>query len=267
MKKRNKVKPGEVRITPIDNRLLDMPPYLNTVDTQPLWVRMLSKEKGSLRRCAGVNDFLQTGLTIPCWTNFTFRPHGDNTWETRGDEFGYQNPHDLPINAVQGFPFYSTGECPVTKIREEPMNEAQYIKLVNPWRIETAPGWSTLFLPMLWEPNNKWETLPAIVHTDFYHLANVVVNAKTSEAFTIKWGTPLAHLIPFKRTPELTKLIMEDESQFKYVASRGFGAGSIFPKGASSAAPYRRERLAIDRDMEQEKSSKLIDRILNRFGG
>ena len=90
MKKQEKLKPGQIRITPSDNRLLEMPPYKNSVENHRPWFKILHKGEGSLRRCAGINDFFNIGVTLPSWTNFKFRPDGNGDWETRGDEFGHE---------------------------------------------------------------------------------------------------------------------------------------------------------------------------------
>ena len=262
---KNKLKPGEVRITPVDNRLNEMPPFINSVETQPAWFKKIHKNPGSLRRCAGINDFLNIGLTIPSWTNFDFRPGQDGNWETRGTNFGFQK-EGIDISAIEGFPFAATEECPITAVRSKELSEAQYPKLVNPWRFETAPGWSVLILPVMWEPDKYYDVLPAVVHTDFYHTANIVLNIKTDSPFSIRWGTPLAHLVPFERKTNVDKLFISDESNFKYVASVGFGTGHIMPFDGT-AAPYRRQRIVVDKKLENEKPANIYRRILSAIKG
>ena len=117
-------------------------------------------------------------------------------------------------------------------------------------------------LPILWEPNNNYDVLPAVVHTDFYHTANIVLNIKGDSPFSIKWGTPLAQLIPFERKTNIDKLFVADETNFKYVASVGFGTGHITPF-EGTAAPYRRERIKVDKKLEDE----LLDKkgFISRF--
>ena len=254
MKNRD-LKPGQIRITPSDNRLNEMAPYINGTDTTPTWFKAMHKSIGSIRRCAGVTDYLSTGITLPAWTHFNFRPGDNGHWETRASDFGTV-PGMTKISSIEGFDFSSTGECPITGLRTSPMEKAQYPKLVNPWRIETAPGWSALFLPVLWEPSEFYDVLPAIVHTDFYHTANVVLNIKTDKPFSIKWGTPLVHVVPFERKHNVSEILVRDESNFKYVASTGFGMGHVQPAD-STAAPYRRERLATDRLLEGKKTGIL----------
>jgi len=257
MKKLPKVKPGVIRFTPIDNRLMESPPTVNLASQPPQWFRQIGKHQGSVRKCAGTIDFLSAGATIPAWTNFRFRPGDDGNWETGGDDF---NP-SAGISTISGFPYESTGECPMTGVRK--MEKAQYPKIVNPWRMETAPGWSTLILPVYWEPNENYTVVPAIVHTDFYHLANVVLNITTNHPFGIKHGTPLVHLVPFQRNKDFEKIDFNDESYFKYVATTGFGMGHVAPFDGT-AAPYRRERIRVDNALEEDANKSTFSKIFKR---
>ena len=245
MKRLPPVKPGQIRITPEDNRLMEMPPYLNTQLTMPSWFKRITKKEASLRTCAGVNDFLTTGMTMPLWSNIYFRPNTEhNFWESRVENM---NP-PLQNLVVEGFPHASTGTCPATGVRK--LEGMQYPKIVTPWRIETAPGWSCLVLPISWEPNPDYDVLPALIHTDFYHVANIVLNIKTNTDFMIKYGTPMLQLIPFERSKSLESIEFADEEHYKYVASKGLGSGFIMPS-LGSAGPYRREKHRVDRELAE----------------
>jgi len=258
MKKLSKVKPGEIRFTPIDNRLLEMPPTVNSSANPPSWFRRIAKKNGSIRACAGTIDFLSAGILIPSWTNFYFRLDASGgDWEIACDEMS----PPAGVGIVNAFGYESTGSCPMTSVRE--IETGSYPKLVNPWRMETAPGWSVLILPIYWEPNPNYDIIPSIVHTDFYHTANVVLNIKTDKEFSVKYGTPLVQVVPFKRSGDFEKIIFRDESYFKYVATRGFGMGHVSPRSHTSA-PYRREKISVDLKIQEEENEKnFIKKIFN----
>ena len=246
-----KVKPGHVRITPEDNRLMTMPPYLNGPTTMPKWYKSLSKTRG-MKKCAAINDYLSLGITIPLWSNLYFRPNEeDNQWESRIENMS----PPLRNIGVSGFNYEDSGQCPIHDVRK--IEKAQIPKIISPWRIETAPGWSCLFLPVLWEPSTNYDVLPSIVHTDFYHTTNLVLNIKANTDFMIPYGTPMYHIIPFKRTSDFDVIDFEDESYFKYVENSGFGSGFIMPS-TGTAGPYRRTKHKIDLGLENKKSKWLI---------
>ena len=255
MGKKNKVKPGEIRFTPTDNRLMESAPFANNLTNMPSWFRAVGKEGRALRRCAGTIDLLAAGVTLPMWTNYRFRPDNNGAWETGSDDLypsAVTGGMPTSIGQATGFNYDSTGECPMTSVRK--IETGQYPKLINPWRIETAPGWSTLMIPCYWEPSEDYTVVPAIVHTDFYHSMNVVLNLTGDRAFMLKYGTPVAQLIPFKRDSDFTKVLFNDESDFKYYASTGFGTGFISPK--DTAANYRREKIRTDARLEQDSKHK-----------
>lgn len=245
------IKPGQIRIIPTDNRLMEMPPYANTHMSLPRWFKGIPKDaQGSIRGCAGVTEYLKIGITVPAWTNMHFRPNAElRVWESRLDEF---NPPG-EISRVEGFPYTSTGECPITKIRK--LDEGyQYPKIVTPFKFQTAKGWSTMIMPLILEPNSNYSVVPGIVNTDYYHTINCVINITGNSEFKIQYGTPLFHLIPFKRSGDIEEIIFEDEKEYKYYVSGGFGNGYVIPSGVSKSGAYRSARKEIDNIVKIEET-------------
>lgn len=73
------------------------------------------------------------------------------------------------------------------------------VKIHHPWWIKTLPGYSCLFLPLLyWD--QPFQAVPGILDTDLCHM-DVPINltCKKEETFVIKMGTPLVQIVPFKR--------------------------------------------------------------------
>ena len=210
------VKPGQVFITPCIDLLLDpsvMP--LDNYKNWPQWWKDMGAQEGSLRRCAGTSDYISLGFTVRSWAKMDFRPSADRSfWESKVD---ISHPHPFQI---QGFNYSQTGSCPVTEVRD--IKEANYIKIVSPWLYKTAPGWSCLFLPPLWEPNSNYTLLPSIVNTDYYHHANVVLNIVGKDSFSIMEGDPLQHVIPIPRSEGL-EYLWGDSRAFEFLDQKGFG--------------------------------------------
>jgi hypothetical protein len=84
---------------------------------------------------------------------------------------------------------------------------------------------------------------------------NIVLNIKTDSAFQIKFNTPIAQLIPFKRDSDFGEIIFEDESNFKYVSTRGFGLGHLAP-GTGTSVLYRAETTRVDVELKNNKKNK-----------
>lgn len=80
-----------------------------------------------------------------------------------------------------------------------------YRKLINPWKIKTPPGYSCLFLnPMNNTPQDFFEIVPGIVHTDQFELEvnfPIILNKEKygDMDLLLKKGLPYVQVIPYKR--------------------------------------------------------------------
>jgi len=210
-----KVKPGEVLIVPSDNRLIEYPPYLNAKGW-PKWFKEPEIAKaGSIVSCKGIQDYLSLGMTVPLWCDMEIFPIGpDLAGRTSDNAF-----------TIEHFSYDQTRECPITKDRELP--NAGFPKPVSPFLYKTAPGYSMLALPVAYEPDPRYQVLPAVIHTDYYHNLNVVLRVMTGESFIISAGTPIYHLIPFKRSDKLSSIQIGDEMMHHHGSHRGIARGNI----------------------------------------
>lgn len=229
------VKEGEVLVVPMDNRLMeDIKPYKSKGKNLPSWFKL--SPKSGVRKCAGIADYLETGFILPAWTDFSFTPLDNGTWDVRVG--------DLPFAVMpfgnEGFSKASVGKCPMTDIRK--MEEGQFPKLVNPYLFITHPGWSLMVTGMLHEPNENYDIVPGVVHTDYYHQLNIVFNLKGNEPFAIRYGEPLAHLVPLKRSGDIQDIKFANESDFKYAFHRGIGNGPSKFRTNESIRFYRKFR-------------------------
>lgn len=245
------VKEGQVLLSPVTDLLFDEPIMpINNTKSWPDWWREIEAKDGSLRRCAGVADYISQGFTITMWTDVNFRPSVNKMeWESRFDI-----SHDHPFQ-VQGFHYNQTGDCPVTKVRK--LEKANYIKMINPWVMKTAPGWSCLFLPVSWEPNENFTLLPSMVNTDYYHHANIVMNILTDKEFTIRQGTPLQHVIPIPRTKAL-EIMWASEQGYYHMDQKGFG-NSFMP--INMKGKYKKAQRAADSQKPEKKNQNIFCRF------
>lgn len=91
------------------------------------------------------------------------------------------------------------------------------LKFINPWIIQTPPGYSCLFISPAYRDDLPFYTLPAIVDTDKHPIpVNFPFFIKEGFEGILKQGTPIIQVIPFKRD--------EWESEF------GFDMGDSFIK-------------------------------------
>jgi hypothetical protein len=96
------------------------------------------------------------------------------------------------IKQVEGSPF-------IDKNKKLP-----FLKILNPWKIKTPPGYSCLFLPPMNNTDDRFSIIPGIVDTDSFDSEinfPIIINGDKYESLdtVIKKGTPYVQIIPFKR--------------------------------------------------------------------
>jgi hypothetical protein len=254
-------KPNELFAAPVSNRLWHPKLAVRASRTKtPDWFKDIPQGADTLKRCYGVADMMRTGYVVPLWATLDVRKpisKLDQRWDARfniiqSDLFKTESINEKDMEYYFGtkslmrnqFPVQQTGDkCPVAKRKPRP---SSYLKLVTPWVFRTAPGWSCLFLPTIWEPNDKYEVLGAVVHTDYYPNANVVINVLSDESFTIPEGTIMQHVIPFKRDAAIldTEVLRGDQTAHALLRDTGFGA--VFTTPEDTHGGYKKEQRRMD---------------------
>jgi hypothetical protein len=89
------------------------------------------------------------------------------------------------------------------------------MKFHNYWTIRTPKGWSCLFLPPVNRPNGVIEVLSGLVDTDSYRspVNFPFVATAPDGVYTLKKGTPLVQVIPFRRTDTALEASIRAESK------------------------------------------------------
>lgn len=105
---------------------------------------------------------------------------------------------------------------PTTQYQEYTVPEGYHktaFKFIQPWVIETPPGYSCLFMQPALRDDLPFEIIPAIVDTDKHPIkVNFPFFIKEHFEGTLEMGTPIMQIIPFKRE-EWTHEVVEDLSQ------------------------------------------------------
>jgi hypothetical protein len=138
---------------------------------------------GTMKKCVPVFDAITAGyiITLPA-----------DVFVTQKDGEPYYEWSNYGLIA-----FHNVDQAPTHPNRNE---HNLYPKFMNPWCIETSPGYSVLIVQPL-HRESKFTILPGVVDTDAYvDKINFpfVLNDKTFEGL-IPAGTPIAQIIPIKR--------------------------------------------------------------------
>jgi hypothetical protein len=138
----------------------------------------------TIKRCMPVFDAIINGYILYTYTDVWISQKDNMPW--------YEWPSFGPIE------FHPVEQAPNHPNRNG--HQASYPKWINPWAIQTPPGYSVLITqPMHRE--SVFTILPGIVDTDQYNAPvnfPFVLNNIEYEGL-IPAGTPMAQVIPFKR--------------------------------------------------------------------
>jgi hypothetical protein len=145
----------------------------------------LGKNTATIKRCMPVFDVITSGYIIYSYV--------DVYVSSKDNQPFYEWPSYDPI---QFHPIWQAPDLP-----NNTGHTVAYPKWINPWSITTPKGYSTLVVPPF-HRESIFTILPGVVDTDKY-ISPInfpfVLNDVNFTGF-IPAGTPIAQVIPFKRT-------------------------------------------------------------------
>ena len=147
----------------------------------------------TMKSCIPIRDTLVSGYTLLLPADLVIEVTDEGLqiqWKDKSENF--ISGHS--VNQVAGSPL------------EKMATVDNIMKINNPWRIYTKPGYSCHFLQPAYH-DLPFEILPGIVDTDGIHEVNFPLIWKTKEKHVIlKKGLPMVQIYPFKREPWTSKV-------------------------------------------------------------
>lgn len=200
----------------------NQPPFLKARKYANLRVR----QDTTIKSCPGIGDYLSQGYIIPMWADHIITATSD------GFEWDVACPPQIEMFRPE-----------VWDHLPRPEGVHSYVlKIAAPWYIRTPKGVSVMLLGPWYHRNPYWTVFPGVMDSDRCPMLNLICmwHVPIGEAVLIKAGTPLFHLIPFRRE-KLALDIRADEE--KFVDMTGTGMGSIDGFRRLSYGAYREDRL------------------------
>ena len=187
-----------------NQKYLPIPTKLNI----PEWFKNLEHtvQKKTVKGCMPFLDSLTTGYILKMPVDYYIEHNIEYDGELKtGMESGTKHNeigNEINLN-YEGKQFHHTSQLGKSPYVEKNKKLA-FHKILNPWTIETPPGYSTLFLPPLNNTDDRFSIIPGIVDTDSFpnevNFPFVVNGDKYPTLKTIiEIGTPYVQVIPFKR--------------------------------------------------------------------
>jgi|TARA_B110000914_G_scaffold92659_1_gene81483 hypothetical protein len=142
----------------------------------------------TVKSCPAMLDVLNMGYIIPLWADFKLmrQTNNDISWLSPNPEM-----YGIDFHLEEQIDAYPFG----------PDTFKGTVKLINPWQVRTAPGYSCMFVSPYYHKHNNLEVLVGSVDTDRYHEAhvNTFLTSATNEEVKLDYGMPLMQVIPYKR--------------------------------------------------------------------
>ena len=194
----------------------------------PEWYKKLkhSADKRTVKGCMPFLDSITTGYLLKVPIDIKIRHNVDN--EETGQKDGFWKTGTIDAHLMKSERINVNTQNPDSHSNEQlegsPINEKNkslpFYKILNPWIIQTPPGYSCLFVPPLNNSDDRFSIIPGIVDTDTYHQEvnfPIIVNGDKYEVLDtmIKKGTPYVQIIPFKRDSWKMKIKGESLDKLK----------------------------------------------------
>lgn len=168
-------------------------------------------DTSTVKRCIPVLDALSAGFVIPLWADLHVI--------AKDGELNFTFPRKIPMPSSMETHGYV--QFPGHPLADKPYGK-YFMKFMNPWVVETAPGYSCLFTAPLNHLETRFKVLDGIVDTDTYH-SNVnfpFLWTGGDGEFFIPKGTPLMQVIPYKRETFTLEIGVTDDDRRSNVNAR-----------------------------------------------
>lgn len=189
-------------------------PVLPALKFKAKWQVKQSKEN-SIVHCPGVHDYMSSGYIISahCDIRIKATKAGTRILLNAGAISINDNPLLLPNDRLD--PKLISGVFDPNNVKLE------VCKIPLPWSVVTSPGYSVYCLPCTLQADylDKLMVWPGVIDCDNYHFLSLIFSAKEECEIFLPTGTPLLHVIPFKRehfTGECGKANEQEEDIYKY---------------------------------------------------
>lgn len=151
----------------------------------------------TIRACPAMDDWTKSGYYILANRDIHVSSgdkrleNGNRKFFTINDEGNYASPSHPAEQMLNLF----------QEVGDKYPKDA--FKMRNPWNLQTPPGYSVLFLDPFLFTGRAFCVWQGIVDSDRFKNnqdnAQIIFYPKTDNSFTIKAGTPLVQMLPFKR--------------------------------------------------------------------
>jgi hypothetical protein len=191
-----------------------MPPFqpsINNPDGKKMIIENGSSN-ASPKKCVPMLDAMTSGYIIPLWADVQVRQvHGKPyiTWRVKREVFTLHGAMAEKVERPEGY-------------------SSDVLKFLNPWRVETSPGYSILVTQPFGYRKTPLQAIPAVIDSDKSTL-ELLPPMWIKEGFEgiIEKGTPMVQITPFKRENWKAEYSFMPENHYNYLEDRNFSSNLV----------------------------------------
>ena len=154
----------------------------------------------SIKKCPGIIDYCKQGYIIRAWQDIKIKTNQD------AESYQWSTPYSTDkflskeLNNLINYDII-TGMGPDLFYNYFPKNNTlkTVLKINTPWFIELPKNYKALFLPVWYDNESRFSTIPGILDPILDSRINIQLYwHELGKENIIKAGTPLVKIIPFK---------------------------------------------------------------------
>jgi hypothetical protein len=192
--------------------LADAVPIVRPSSELPNWVSLARmdykqqpKNASHIYRCPGIFDLFNYGFIIPAWHDITLTPTTNN--------FKWEIPDDRLID-LMGSTYVAEAHDSSTIGKHLPRPHWTHpcvLKINTPWNVLAPKGVKFLMTAVPYPDSYEFQAVSGILDPAISTSINIQLNWNINASYTIKAGTPLAHLIPL--TEKKYDFVVRDKNE------------------------------------------------------
>lgn len=185
------------------------------------------REDAAIKACPGIQDYMGLGYTLSMWTDLLIT----------ATEEGFGFDTDMAAGLITTFKPHHWEGCP-----RGGSDHGHVLKINMPWKIRTPSGWSVLIVEPWYHKETRWSVFPGMVDSDILGTITFVAawHLPLGETTLIRAGTPMLHIIPFRRRESLKLAVVTDEKLMTDLYTSSLKTTT--PSGSRIAAGAYREQ-------------------------
>jgi hypothetical protein len=164
-------------------------------------IKTSSLKEVNIKNCPGIIQYMKNGYVIRAWQDIMIEA------DSSGEKYFWECPVSKKISKVSDLPRDLYEEAELGGFDQDIFYDyfprkntlKSVLKVNTPWYVKLPRGYGALILPVWYDNEERFTTIPGILETDYLEKLNIQLYWHAlGKQEIIEAGTPLAKVIPIK---------------------------------------------------------------------